>query len=233
MKRFWWTGTIGFICFVFMSLGAGAERSPLKGLKICLDPGHGNTAQADSFRVGPSGEREEWVNLRVGMLLRDMLRDAGAVVVQLSQAMIDVDNAGEAVFASCFIAAVAAGLASGKPTVATTAGLAPARAEGRSVAERLAGIATAPEVIERVGGLSLTGGDVAMAVCTALGAEAIWPRGEVVAGQPWGVLDGGIRPGLPVATKAGSFGDANALCAAAAFLAGLQHGDTVHEIAQQ
>jgi uncharacterized protein YgbK (DUF1537 family) len=85
----------------------------------------------------------------------------------------------------------------------------------------LAAIVTAPEVVEQIGGLSLTGGDVAMAVCHALGAEAIWLRSEIVAGQPWGVLAGGMRPGLPIATKAGSFGDANALRDAAAFLVAL------------
>lgn len=158
----------------------------------------------------------------------EALREAGAAVVQVSQAFVDADEGDEVTDAGAFIASVAAALASGKPTVVTTAGLAPARAAGRSVAERLAAIAIAPEVIEQVGGLSLTGGDVAMAVCAALGAEAIWLREEIVAGQPWGVLAGGMRPGLPVATKAGSFGEENALCTAAAFLRAVRRGDGEH-----
>ncbi len=54
---------------------------PLDGKVIILDPGHGGTAATDSYRVGPSGEREEWVNLRVALLLRDLLEEAGAKVV--------------------------------------------------------------------------------------------------------------------------------------------------------
>jgi len=46
-----------------------------------VDPGHGGTAATDSYRVGPTGEREEWVNLRVALLLRDLLEQRGARVV--------------------------------------------------------------------------------------------------------------------------------------------------------
>ncbi|MCH8495471.1 MAG: serine hydrolase [Balneolales bacterium] len=53
----------------------------LNGKVIVVDPGHGGTAETDSFRVGPSGEREEWVNLRVSLLLRDYLEEAGATVL--------------------------------------------------------------------------------------------------------------------------------------------------------
>ncbi|SKC10877.1 N-acetylmuramoyl-L-alanine amidase family protein [Dyadobacter psychrophilus] len=53
----------------------------LKGKIICIDPGHGGTALTDSYRVGPSGEREEWVNLRVGLLLQKMLEEKGAKVI--------------------------------------------------------------------------------------------------------------------------------------------------------
>ena len=53
----------------------------LEGRVICLDPGHGGTAETDSFRVGPGGEREEWINLRVALLLREMLEEHGARVL--------------------------------------------------------------------------------------------------------------------------------------------------------
>jgi uncharacterized protein YgbK (DUF1537 family) len=154
----------------------------------------------------------------------EALRGEGAAVVQLSQEIVDADDAEAGSEMDCFIGALASALTSGNLTVVTTAGLAPARASGRSIAERLAAIVTAREVVEQIGGLSLNGGDVAMVVCHALGAEAIWLRGEIVAGQPWGVLARGMRPGLPVATKAGSFGDASALCDAAVFLAEVRRG---------
>ncbi len=57
------------------------EGNPLAGKIICIDPGHGGTAATDSYRVGPAGEREEWINLRVAFLLKQMLEDKGARVV--------------------------------------------------------------------------------------------------------------------------------------------------------
>ncbi|MCD6384652.1 N-acetylmuramoyl-L-alanine amidase [Candidatus Sumerlaeota bacterium] len=57
------------------------QLSPLAGKVICIDPGHGGTASFDTYRVGPTGEREEWINLRVGLLLKDMLEEKGARVV--------------------------------------------------------------------------------------------------------------------------------------------------------
>lgn len=60
---------------------AQSKRKPLRGKTICIDPGHGGTAATDSYRVGPGGEREEWINLRVGLLLQKMLEKKGAKVV--------------------------------------------------------------------------------------------------------------------------------------------------------
>lgn len=57
------------------------DSSPLKGKIICIDPGHGGTALTDSYRVGLAGEREEWVNLRVGLLLQKKLEAKGAAVI--------------------------------------------------------------------------------------------------------------------------------------------------------
>jgi len=54
---------------------------PLRGFTVVVDPGHGGTALTDSFRVGPTGEREEWVNLRVSLHLRDLLEKDGARVL--------------------------------------------------------------------------------------------------------------------------------------------------------
>jgi len=76
--------------------------SPLEGKVICLDPGHGGTAAFDNYRVGPTGEREEWINLRVALFLKDTLEAKEARVlmtrtedVQVSlkdRALLAVDN---------------------------------------------------------------------------------------------------------------------------------------------
>jgi uncharacterized protein YgbK (DUF1537 family) len=140
----------------------------------------------------------------------------GAPVVRLTQSHID-DPAGDA---SEVISSVAAALSSSQSTVVTTVGLAPSALGARAIAARLAQIAAAPAIRNQVGGMVLTGGDVAAAVCAALGATALWLGGEIYAGQPWGALASGDVPGLPVATKAGSFGRDDALLTCVAYLSG-------------
>lgn len=63
-------------------------------------------------------------------------------------------------------------------------------------------------------GLVLTGGDTAAAVCRALWVHGVWVHDEVAFGIPLGeiALPGGRR--LPVVTKAGAFGNPQALLAA-------------------
>ena len=78
------------------------EGDHLSGRIICIDPGHGGTAETDSYRVGPTGEREEWIDLRVALMLRDILEARGAkvlltrtedVAVELKdRAMLAVEN---------------------------------------------------------------------------------------------------------------------------------------------
>lgn len=60
---------------------AQKPTGPLAGKVVCLDAGHGGTAATDSYRAGPTGEREEWINLRVALLLQKMLEKKGATVV--------------------------------------------------------------------------------------------------------------------------------------------------------
>lgn len=63
-------------------------------------------------------------------------------------------------------------------------------------------------------GLVLTGGDTAIHICRALGAEAIQILEEVATGIPLGKLVGGCCNGLKVVTKAGAFGQEDAFVAA-------------------
>ncbi|MEK6480583.1 N-acetylmuramoyl-L-alanine amidase [Catalinimonas sp. 4WD22] len=58
-----------------------ASASVLDGKIICIDAGHGGTAEIDSYRVGIGGEREEWINLRVAKYLKELLEQEGARVV--------------------------------------------------------------------------------------------------------------------------------------------------------
>ncbi len=93
------------------------------------------------------------------------------------------------------------------------------------VADGLAGLAcTVLRSVEEIGGLALTGGDTAAAVCRALGCRVIAVDGEILPGLGWGHLLGGSRPNLLVATKAGGFGADMALVEAVNFLLGPEQG---------
>lgn len=91
------------ICLPFLQSDALAQKkldkSVLQGKVICLDPGHGGTADTDHYRVGPSGEREEWVNLRVGLYLKKLLEKEGAKVLMTREEDVQVVLADRAVMA--------------------------------------------------------------------------------------------------------------------------------------
>jgi 4-hydroxythreonine-4-phosphate dehydrogenase len=70
----------------------------------------------------------------------------------------------------------------------------------------------------RASGLVATGGDTARAVLVALGATGMHLAGEVEPGVPLGFLDTPRR--LPLATKAGAFGNASTLSRCRAALRG-------------
>jgi len=70
-----------FFIFILFAGCSNKTDNSLKGKVICIDPGHGGTAETDSFRVGPTGEREEWINLRVALKLAEMLKIDGAEVI--------------------------------------------------------------------------------------------------------------------------------------------------------
>jgi uncharacterized protein YgbK (DUF1537 family) len=135
------------------------------------------------------------------------LSQAGVPIVRPTQSFIDDPT----IAVDATVEEVAAHLGAGRSTVLTTVGLAPCSRGGDAVAARLAQVAAAPEVSRQTGGLVLTGGDVAAAVCRALNVAAFWLRGEISPGLPWGVLEGGSVDGRPIATKAGSFGADDAL----------------------
>jgi D-threonate/D-erythronate kinase len=68
-------------------------------------------------------------------------------------------------------------------------------------------------------GLFCSGGDTARLVCASLGVQAIQLGSEILPGLPWGRLVGGPADRLPICTKAGGFGNPEAICQAVNFLA--------------
>ena len=79
--------------------GACGKGDPIAGRTICIDPGHGGTAETDFYRIGPTGEREEWIDLRVGLMLRDLLEERGATVVMTRTEDVAVELADRAALA--------------------------------------------------------------------------------------------------------------------------------------
>jgi len=72
-------------CLIFVLLISACvspnQDNSLAGRIIYVDAGHGGTAAIDSYRVGPTGEREEWINLRVAKHLEVLLKAEGAEVL--------------------------------------------------------------------------------------------------------------------------------------------------------
>lgn len=74
--------TLIAIVLQVISIDSFAQKTlPLTGKSIVLDPGHGGSAKTDSYRQGPTGEREEWIDLRVGIILKKLLEEKGAKVL--------------------------------------------------------------------------------------------------------------------------------------------------------
>jgi uncharacterized protein YgbK (DUF1537 family) len=72
----------------------------------------------------------------------------------------------------------------------------------------------------RLGGLVLTGGDLAMGVCRQLAASALRIEEEVLPGIPCSTLMDGPFRGLRLVTKAGGFGEKDALWRITQYLRG-------------
>jgi D-threonate/D-erythronate kinase len=66
----------------------------------------------------------------------------------------------------------------------------------------------------QLSGMVLTGGDIALSCCRLLSATGFRVMEEVAPGIPLGRLKGGPWDGLRIVTKAGAFGEEDALCKA-------------------
>lgn len=77
--RYSYTGSIDF-----------HKHAWLKGKKIFIDPGHGGKGKKDRFRIGPNDVLEETVNLRVSLILENMLTRAGALVKMSRRSNSDI-----------------------------------------------------------------------------------------------------------------------------------------------
>lgn len=79
------------------------------------------------------------------------------------------------------------------------------------IAHSLGTIAKKLYLHKKVQGLLLTGGDIAVKSASLIGAEATIIENEVLPGIPVGIFKGEGLPETPVVTKAGAFGDKEAI----------------------
>lgn len=89
---------------------------------------------------------------------------------------------------------------------------------GEVLSQRIGDITLKILAQARVGGLFLTGGDIATAVASALGAEGYRIQSEVAPCIPCGTFINSELDDLPVITKAGGFGSDSTLCDALYFI---------------
>ncbi|HEV2128851.1 MAG TPA: four-carbon acid sugar kinase family protein [Thermomicrobiales bacterium] len=158
-------------------------------------------AATPDCRTGPilvvAGSRHPSAAAQVAALV-----EAGVPLVHPSQEMLDgtapVDTT---------VAALAPHLFESRFVALTTTGLAASPKGPEFVVRQLAAIVAALAERHLVGGLVLTGGDVAAGVLARLKATEIMLGGEVQAAIPWGILRSRLLPEVPIVTKAGSFGD--------------------------
>jgi len=111
-------------------------------------------------------------------------------------------------------------LGEGQSVILTPAGGPFVRGNEQEIAARLGRATAALCAAVPLAGLILTGGDVALAVCRALGTNAIELRHEIEPGVPVGVLHGGSGDGRYVITKAGGFGSMDVLGKAIDYMRG-------------
>lgn len=128
-------------------------------------------------------------------------------------------GAGWTVYAADLAAQAARHLESGRDTLvflSTSAKAQERPGDSQRLADALGEIAgTIVRAYPAMGGLVLTGGDTAKAVCRALRIDAIELVEELAPAVPVGILRGGLCPGLPVITKGGGCGNPRILITAA------------------
>ncbi len=206
-----WVGSAGLAEYLPAALGlsGGQRREPVVVVA-------GSVSNVTRSQVAKLSERPDtaYVMAAPAALLTadgrqaeiDRCYAAAAAAVRDGKNVVIASGYSEDIVAATRRQAAALGLDGPQTGAAIAAGLGEV---GRALAESLP-----------LGGLVLTGGDIAVAVCAALGAAGIRVLREVAPGVPVGELQGGRRPGLKVVTKAGAFGSDDILVKAVEVLQG-------------
>ncbi len=208
-----WVGSAGLAGHLPAALGLAAAppatsraaRPPGAGSPVVVLAGSGSDVTRGQVRMLAARPTVARVVADPGGLLRP--EEAAREIGRCAAAALAAAAAGKDV-----VITVGRGGASREPVRAGAPG---ATRFVQEAAERVA--AGLGELCRRIatgtalGGLVLTGGDTARGCIDSLSAAGFAVRAEVAPGIPLGFLQGGPCDGLPVVTKAGAFGDADAL----------------------
>lgn len=192
------------------ALPASACVSKRPALPVLVIAGSMSEATRQQVELALRQQRAQTVEITVAQLLADEVPDFNQLVEQATALLAAGQHT---------ILRTSRSVADRQQIETLCQQLRCSRAElGQRLSQRLGALTLA--IIERasIGGLFLTGGDIAIAVAQALGAEGYRIQQEVAPCIPCGCFINSELDDLPVITKAGGFGSESALCDALSFI---------------
>ncbi len=201
-----WVGSAGLAEYVPMALGLGAASADKKPVVVIA----GSVSNVTRGQVAMLRQRTDlayieaspWAFLKpaTAQAETDRCYHAALDAIRAGKDVVIVSGDTDEMVARTKEAGLSLGLSS--------------RQTSEAVASALGGLCRRITLNAPLGGLVLTGGDIAVSCCSLLSASGISVLREVAPGIPVGVLKGGQCSGLKVVTKAGAFGAEDALCRA-------------------
>jgi uncharacterized protein YgbK (DUF1537 family) len=209
-KPILWVGSAGLAEYVPQALGLGASTADGKPILVIA----GSVSSVTRCQVDTLRQRAGVVCIEADPCAFLKPASAQAETDRCCQAAVSAIGAGKDVV---IVSGHSDEIVTRTIEEGLSTGLSP-RQSSEAVAEALGGLCRRIALNAPLGGLVLTGGDIAVSCCRHLSAGGISVLREVAPGIPAGVLKGGQRPGLGVVTKAGAFGAEDALCKAVDWL---------------
>ncbi|MGE5855713.1 MAG: four-carbon acid sugar kinase family protein, partial [Syntrophaceae bacterium] len=201
-----WVGSAGLAEYVPMALGLGAASADKKPVLVIA----GSVSNVTRGQVAMLRQRTDLAYIEASPWAFLKPATAQAETDRCCHAALDAVRAGKDVV---IVSGDTDEMVARTKAEGLSLGLS-SRQTSEAVAAALGGLCRRIALNAALGGLVLTGGDIAVSCCSLLSASGISVLREVAPGIPVGVLKGGQCSGLKVVTKAGAFGAEDALCRA-------------------
>jgi uncharacterized protein YgbK (DUF1537 family) len=201
-----WVGSAGLAEYVPLALGLGAASAEKKPVVVIA----GSVSNVTRGQVAMLRQRTDLAYIEAAPCAFLKPATAQAETDRCYHAAVDAIRTGKDVV---IVSADSDEMVARTKEEGLSLGLS-SRQTSEAVAAALGSLCRQIALSVPLGGLVLTGGDIALSCCSLLSASGISVVREVAPGIPVGVLKGGQCPGLKVVTKAGAFGAEDALCKA-------------------